>query len=155
MQVFFIENLKAIDSRYLTEMDNSINKMNETRSQLVSKVCELQKVFLNDVEKQNPKMVNLLMQQSLIDFQESYNRFINEQPALAQKKSSVESLTAKLDNLYHIFWDYLQLKYHSKAGRTTRSRRSRTSSTPAGSKTSRTTSTPTTSRSCSSKSTGF
>ena len=36
IEVFFIENLKAIDSRYLTEMDNSINKMNETRYAAIS-----------------------------------------------------------------------------------------------------------------------
>lgn len=65
---------------------------------------QVQLTFLDKVEHMNPKVNNMS------DFKETFNRFLEEQPELATKQKTIQTLMGKIDHLYSNSWDFIKQK---------------------------------------------
>lgn len=87
---------------YINETMETLNKIREKRKQLTSRVKEVQRKFLEIIEKADEKN-NIFLK-----FQESYNSFIEEHPDFIKENLAKEQIEKKLDVLYESTWNFIE-----------------------------------------------
>lgn len=86
---------------YINETMETLKKIREKRKQLLFRVKEVQRKFLEIIEKVDEKN-NLFLK-----FQESYNSFIEEHPDFIKENLAKEQIEKKLDILYESTWNFI------------------------------------------------
>lgn len=71
---------------------------------MILKIRELQKTFLEILEKKDNHLIEIEK------FQENYNHFLDENAGMIKEKSSKEYITRHLNNLYESLWTSIEMR---------------------------------------------
>jgi hypothetical protein len=95
---------QTIQDKFVNSATKVFKNVKAQRNFVIVRLSELQRRFLEIVQKKDDKLLHILK------FQKDYNKFVDEQPDMVEEEQTKEELHQRVEDLHEKLWEMIEAK---------------------------------------------